>query len=88
MTILWTDIVGWIGMVFLLGAFFAASTRRLREDRYLYHSINLLGSTGVLINACVNHVWAMVGVEAAWGTIALIGLWKIYQHARSTHVLG
>ncbi len=81
------ELFGWLGMGMLLGTFFAASTKRLSDRSYLFHTLNFLGAMGVLLSAYFKGVWASVAMEITWGTIALIGLWNIYRSIRRKHAL-
>lgn len=79
---MWIEIVGWLGMVLLLAAFFLASHRYLNEHRYSYHFINFLGALGVMINAWSKGVWSVTFVEVAWAGIAMVGIFNVYKHLR------
>lgn len=84
---MWIEIIGWVGMVALLSAFYLASSKRIRDDRYPYHVMNLLGAVAVFVNALAKGVRAVAAIEVAWALIALIGIWKVYAHARRSHAL-
>lgn len=84
---MWIEVVGVFGMILLLGAFFLASTKRIRDDQYLYHVLNLLGALAVLVNAWARGVKSVAAIEVAWSLIAVVGIWKVYTSARRSHAL-
>lgn len=84
---MWIEVVGWIGMVLLLSAFYLASSKRIRDDRYPYHIMNLLGAIAVFVNAFAKGVSAVAAIEVAWSCIALVGIWKVYASVRRPHAL-
>lgn len=84
---MWIEIIGWVGMVVLLSAFYLASSKRIRDDQYPYHVINLLGAIAVFVNAFANGVRAVAAIEVAWALIAIVGMGKIYMAARRRNAL-
>lgn len=84
---MWIEVVGWIGMVVLLSAFYLASSKRIQDNQYLYHVMNLVGALAVFINAFTKGVRAVAAIEVAWSLIALVGIWKVYSSARRPHAL-
>jgi hypothetical protein len=84
---MWSEVVGVLGMILLLGAFFLASTKRIRDDQYFYHVLNFLGALAVLVNAWARGVKAVAAIEIAWSLIAVVGIWKVYTRVRRPHAL-
>lgn len=74
---MWIEIVGWVGMVLLLSAFYLASSKRISDEQSLYHILNLLGAIGIGINAYYKHVIPQLMVEVAWACIATMGVANI-----------
>lgn len=65
------DIVGWIGSILLIVAYWSVSKKRLEPDSSSYHSLNIIGSILLIINTCyygafpsaaVNIIWVFIGV--------------------------
>ncbi|PIR20268.1 MAG: hypothetical protein COV45_06870 [Deltaproteobacteria bacterium CG11_big_fil_rev_8_21_14_0_20_47_16] len=79
---MWIEVIGIVGMVLLLGTFYLASSKRIQDNHYLYHILNLIGAIAVLVNAFFNHVMSVAAVEVAWSIIALVGLWNIWRAHR------
>ena len=79
---MWIEIVGWVGMVVLLLAFFLASHQHLDDRNYLYHFLNIFGAFGVMINAFSKGVLAVGFIEVAWSLIGLVGIVNVYRHLR------
>lgn len=64
------EIAGWIAVFLYVLAYFLLSTNRLSAQSYLFHILNVLGATGLIINAyyfsdqanlVVNVVWFAIG---------------------------
>lgn len=78
---MWIEIVGWLGMGMLLGAFALASIKRMRDDRYTFHVFNLLGAIGVGLNAFSKGAMPSATVEVIWGGLAILGLAKVWHRS-------
>lgn len=70
------EIVGILGMIGLLSAFFLASRKILDDRKIGYHLLNLFGAAGIVVNAFFKEVWSVTALESAWCLLALVGIWK------------
>lgn len=70
------EIVGVLGMIGLLGAFFLASLKILDDQKVTYHLLNLFGAAGIVMHAALKEVWSVTALESIWCLLALVGIWK------------
>ena len=71
------EVVGWIGAVAYLVAYFLLSINKLRSDRLLYHLLNILGAAGLTINAIYLKDNPNVVINVAWALIAVFAMTTI-----------
>ncbi len=72
------NVLGWIGAVALLAAYWLVSTQRVTGNSRTYQGMNLLGATLVLANSLYYGAYPSVGVNAAW---IAIGAYAMAKHA-------
>ena len=75
------DLLGWIGAVALLFAYWLVSTHKVTGNSTTYQGMNLLGATLVLVNSLYYGAYPSVGVNAAWIGIGAYTLAKHVSHA-------
>jgi len=68
------NVLGWVGVVALLSAYWLVSTQRARGDSTTYQGLNLLGAILVLVNSSYYGAYPSVGVNAAWIAIGAYAL--------------
>ena len=73
-TILLHDVVGLVGLVSILAAYFLLQTNRLTSDSYPYLILNLAGASMVLISLLFEFNLPAFLLEAAWVLISLYGV--------------
>jgi len=71
------SILGWIGMVLLILAYFLLSTKRVKSNYVLYHLLNLFGATGIVISALVTQSWPAMTLNIVWFVIAIFSIYEI-----------
>jgi hypothetical protein len=69
-----SDVLGWAGAVFLLGAYALVSTRKLEGDSVAYQLLNLLGSALLIVNSFHYGAYPSVGVNVIWIGIAVFAI--------------
>ena len=67
------DIIGWIGAVLVLLAYFLLSTKKIKAG-YFYQLLNLAAGTCMAIGLFPKNAWFSFSVQIAW---TLIALWSI-----------
>jgi len=76
---LFTEILGWVGMICALLAYFLISNKKVLPESKLYQIINFIAAISLMINAIKHKAWAFVGLNIIWAIIALKVLLEIYK---------
>jgi len=71
---LFIDIVGWLGAVLLLTAYFLVSSRRIEATSSRYQVMNIVGSSFLVLNAGYYHALPSAFVNAVWIGIGVYSL--------------
>lgn len=77
------NILGWIGTVSYLIAYFLVSTKKLEGDSLSFQLMNLLGGMMLAINTIYYHTLPAVTVNVAWICISLFALGRIWRTRRA-----
>ena len=77
MDLQWFDLVGFAGVLMVLGAYFLLQTGRMRGDRVPFSLLNALGAAGILVPVwyAPKLNWSVLIIESAWVLISLYGIW-------------
>lgn len=70
----WHDILGNIGVIFILGTYLALQLGRLTPERLVFSLVNGLGAALILISLSVEFNMSAFLVEAAWLVISIFGV--------------
>ena len=76
MSILFFEIVGWLGMILILVAYWLVSIRKITPTSNIYQFLNLLGAGFVIVNVAFHGALPSVVLNIVWFLIALFGLAK------------
>ena len=76
MTLAWHDVVGLVGVAFVLVAYGLLQTARMRSDSLHYSLLNGIGAALVLFSLVFAFNLAAFVVEGFWLLISLYGLWR------------
>ena len=68
------NVLGWVGVVALLSAYWLVSTQKTMGDSKTYQGMNVLGAILVLANSSYYGAYPSVGVNAAWIAIGAYAL--------------
>jgi hypothetical protein len=79
------NVLGWVGVVTLLAAYWLVSTQKATGDSRTYQGMNLLGAILVLVNSSYYGAYPSVGVNAAWIAIGAYTLAKYPPTIRGRH---
>lgn len=71
-----SDVVGIIGVVLVLVAYYLLQANKLNASSVLYLKMNVVGSVLILYSLCFNWNLAAVLVELMWFIISLWGMFK------------
>jgi len=72
------DILGWIGTISYLIAYYLVSTKKIEGDAVMYQMMNLLGGILLTANALFYRAMPSVGVNVAWVGISIFALGRIW----------
>ena len=75
------DIIGTIGAVALLSAYFWASKWECASDRVLYHLLNVIGAVGIGLNSYFHSAMPSAWLNLLWVVFGLIGLHRLLKSA-------
>ena len=70
-------ILGWIGTVLIVGAYWLNSTKRVESTSVVYQLMNLFCAIGVFFNVFHQAAWPAVALQVIWGIIALHSLLSV-----------
>ncbi len=76
----WHDIVGNIGVSFIIGTYILLQLERMDSESYLYSILNALGALFVIISLTYDFNLSGIIVESFWVGISLVGLirqWRL-----------
>ena len=79
------NVLGWVGVVTLLAAYWLVSTQKATGDSRTYQAMNLFGAILVLVNSSYYGAYPSVGVNAAWIAIGAYTLAKYPPTMRGRH---
>lgn len=71
------DVLGWIGTISDLFAYYLVSTKKLRGDALPYQLINLIGGSLLTINAIYYQSASAIAINVAWIGISVFTLRQI-----------
>ena len=76
------EIIGWIGALSFIVAYFLLVAGFLSADKGLYHVLNAIGGICLVINAFNLMDLPTIVVNGVWSGIAFFALFQIYQRNR------
>lgn len=76
------EVVGWAGTLLILGSYILISTGRLSGQSAVYQGMNVVGSSGLLLNAGWHGALPSVALNIMWCIVGLWALWQIRRAAR------
>ena len=75
------DVVGWLGALFVLLAYWLVSSGRLKGTSFAFQAMNIGGALMLGTNAFWYGALPSVSVNAMW---AFIGLWAVGRHRNAS----
>jgi hypothetical protein len=70
------EVVGWTGAALVLSAYFLITSKKVKAESKLYHSLNLFGGLFIVINTLYHSAYPSVALNSIWSIIALYGIAK------------
>lgn len=77
-----SEVIGWLGSALYIIAYLLLSLRKLKGDSIVYHVLNMLGATGLIVNALHWKDYPSLSVNIAWFCIGLLALVMILRSRR------
>jgi hypothetical protein len=77
----WHDLVGNLGVVMILGTYFALQVGRLDAKSVAYSALNALGAGLITVSLLFDFNLSAFVVEAAWVAVSVYGLVRIWRRA-------
>ena len=74
MTVNLPNVIGWMGALSVLYAYFMVSTDRLKGDSLHFQTANILGAICLAVNTYYNHAYPSTVVNIVWIGIAIFAL--------------
>jgi len=71
---LFFDILGWIGMACLLGAYALVTAKILGSSGWVYQTLNLIGAACLMTYSYTVFAWPSVILNLIWVGIGIVGL--------------
>lgn len=71
------QIVGWLGIILIIGAYFAVSFSYLSPQSIVYQGMNIIGSIGLGIEAFSKRDYQPVVLQIIWIMIAIFAILQI-----------
>lgn len=82
MNLAWYDVVGLLGTLAILAAFFLLQAGRLSGTGLVYQLLNLFGAAGVLVSLYGTFNLSVFLLEAAWIAVSAYGIWRTLRSRR------
>jgi hypothetical protein len=73
----WHDLVGNLGVVMILGTYFALQVGRLDAKSFLYSGLNAFGAGSITVSLFFDFNLSAFVVEAAWVAVSVYGLVQV-----------
>ena len=77
----WHDLVGNLGVVMILGTYFALQVGRLDAKSVAYSALNALGAGSITVSLLFDFNLSAFVVEAAWVAVSVYGLVRVWHRA-------
>lgn len=73
------DVIGWLGALLILAAYFLVSFKRVAGDSLAYQSLNVVGSVFLVVNTYYYGAIPSTLVNVIWAIIAIFAIGAIYR---------
>jgi hypothetical protein len=73
-TVIFVNVVGWIGMALLISAYTLVTVGRLHGPGLTFQMMNLFGGAFLMLNSAYYGAWPSAGLNAVWVVIGAVGL--------------
>src|SRR3954447_9678193 len=73
-TLVIVNVVGWIGMALLIGAYALVTAGRLQGPGLTFQLMNLVGGAFLMVNSAYYGAWPSAALNVVWVVIGVVGL--------------
>jgi hypothetical protein len=73
-TVIIVNVVGWMGMALLIGAYALVTAGRLHGPGLPFQLMNLFGGAFLMVNSAYYGAWPSAALNLVWVGIGLVGL--------------
>lgn len=70
------DLIGWIGAILILLAYYLVSSKKAKGDSSLYQILNLIGAIALVVNTYFKGAIPSAALNVVWAAIAMKSLLK------------
>lgn len=70
------DIIGWIGVALVVGAFLAISLGWLQSEDLAYGALNAFGALAIIASSYIKRDFQPVVLNVVWLLIAIFGIFR------------
>ena len=73
-TVIAINVVGWVGMALLVGAYVLVTAGKVQGTSLLFQLMNLLGGFLLMLNSAYYGAWPSAGLNVVWVVVGTVGL--------------
>jgi hypothetical protein len=73
-TVIAINVVGWVGMALLVGAYALVTAGKVQGTSLLFQLMNLLGGFLLMLNSAYYGAWPSAGLNVVWVVVGTVGL--------------
>ncbi|MBB3041866.1 hypothetical protein KM427_20915 [Nocardioides sp. LMS-CY] len=74
LTVIVVNVVGWLGMALLIGAYALVTAGRLHGTSLMFQLMNLFGGAFLMVNSAYYGAWPSAALNVVWVGIGIVGL--------------
>ena len=86
LTVILVNVVGWIGMALLIGAYALVTAGKLHGPGLTFQLMNLFGGGFLMVNSAYYGAWPSAALNLVWVAIGLVGLTRARLKAMTSAV--
>ena len=68
------NVVGWLGMALLVGAYVLVTAGKVQGTGLLFQLMNLAGGLFLMLNSAYYGAWPSAGLNVVWVLVGTVGL--------------
>ena len=81
------DVIGWIGSIMVVLAYFLFSTKRIKPG-LIYQLLNFLAATLMAIGLFPRNAWFSFAVQIVWALVAIFAIIKMKKNLKKSNDKG